>query len=147
MTTTEEYWLSNQERAKAATMGELAYEVAHVLGTQRRDASNQSCYAYREERIVVEHREHFDTLTFRVRLPDGMKTVYYATNDERTDPTQFHPGRWTDYMYLLGSRVTALRMENKREKARHRAKEYEHLYAPVDDAEIFADVPRPEDIE
>lgn len=149
MTTTEtgEYWLSDSERAMAATMGELTFEAAHVLGSSRKDSSNQTCYTYREERIVVEHSERFNRLTVSVRLDEEMKTVYYAANDRRTDPDQFHPGRWMDYMYVLGSKAMARRAENARESARHRAEHYEHLYAPVDDAEIFEDVPRPEDIE
>lgn len=135
--------LDEAQRAEAQAAGEMIMDISHTLGSAQRDRSGMTEYAYREQRIAVIHAERFDTLTVSVRIEEHMTTVYYAHRKRPEDPDIFRPGTWTRYMNLLATRAMLKRAERERERAIARARDYEHTFAPVDDAAVFRDLTSP----
>ncbi len=133
-----EFHLSDGQRAQAATMGDIALDVAENLAQfSMGDGSNQTLHVYEDERITIQRSRRHNSLTALVKMDDDAITVYFADADNRADPHIFRPGAWMDYMYVLGEKTTLTRAENEKKTAQYRAANHDELYSPIDDAALF----------
>ena len=90
--------------------------------------------------MTVHHNLTTQAISVSIKPDRRHIDVYHAERGESTDPHTFRPGRWTDHLETLALKADERAKTNERARAARRASLYNELYAPVDDAELFADL-------
>jgi hypothetical protein len=115
---------------------QVAILVAQYLTTRHESKKHGGYQIFEDDRLRISYGTYYPNLNIVVK--DGDKTVTVLSRGGSGTVSEYHPGRWEDYVRSLYPKAKAAQETKEREWREKCEAEKRRKFEPIDDSHIFA---------
>lgn len=113
-----------------------AYEVAGWLRTRHESKKHGGYDIYEDDKIEIWYDTYFPNLSIYVKK--GSEKVCVLSKSGHGHVSEYHPGKWEDYIRELHPRALEAKRKIDEERVQKEQLDHNKKFAPINDGDVFS---------